>query len=57
MEREDGLSDPEACQPTMRRENTSVTNATYTNPDQVRMRVWSETQPGLSVVAILDERE
>jgi hypothetical protein len=29
------LIDLDAFQPRMRRENTSVTNATYTTPDQV----------------------
>jgi hypothetical protein len=32
------------CQPTMKREKTSIMNATYTNPDQVRQYVKSATQ-------------
>lgn len=37
------FSDYESCQPKIRGENTSVTNATYMNPVQVRTQVRSKT--------------
>jgi len=36
-------SEVDARQPTIRRENTSTTTATYTNPRQVATYVWSAT--------------
>ena len=44
--------DREAFQPTMRRENTSVMNATYTTPDHVEQYVKSATHFSFGRVAV-----
>ena len=41
-----------AFQPTIRRENTSMTNATYTTPDHVEQYVKSATQSWSGPVAV-----
>jgi len=44
--------DRAAFQPTMRRENTSVMNATYTMPDQVEQYVKSQTHNWSGRIAV-----
>ena len=45
-------SDFESCQPTTRRENTSMTNAAYTQPANVRQYVMSATHSWFGAVAV-----
>jgi hypothetical protein len=45
-----------AFQPTIRRENTSTTNATYTIPDHVEQYVKSATQVASGRVAVKSRR-
>ncbi|MEO3939288.1 hypothetical protein V3N99_21455 [Dermatophilaceae bacterium Soc4.6] len=42
----------DSCQPTTRRENTSTTNAAYTNPENVRQYVMSATHSCPGAVAV-----